>query len=156
MTEAKLEIKVGNVSFSGEGQGEWLSKQLDKVLAKLSELADAGTVEPDDSNGGAVSNAGGTHSPSAKKTTLAAFLKDKNAASNQSRKFLATAAWLHDNENKTRLTTADVTRALTNSNQTRLANASKELGRNNAKGFIEKDGKSQFYVTDDGRVELNK
>ena len=35
MAEAKIEIKVGAVSFSGEGDGQWLSDQLDKVLEKI-------------------------------------------------------------------------------------------------------------------------
>jgi hypothetical protein len=32
MADAKIEIKVGSVSFSGEGDGKWLSEQLDKVI----------------------------------------------------------------------------------------------------------------------------
>jgi hypothetical protein len=44
--------------------------------------------------------------------SLAAYLKGKNAGSNQVRKFLATSVWLHDRGGKDRLTTKDVTSAI--------------------------------------------
>ncbi len=43
MAESKIEIKVGGVSFSGEGGESWLSAQLDKMLKYLPELV---TVVP--------------------------------------------------------------------------------------------------------------
>jgi hypothetical protein len=51
MANAKIEIKVGAVSFSGEGR--WLSEQLDKVIEKLPELASIAPAETrDEGNGG--------------------------------------------------------------------------------------------------------
>lgn len=37
MSESRLQLKVGIVEFSGEGNSEWLSEQLDKVLLKIPE-----------------------------------------------------------------------------------------------------------------------
>jgi hypothetical protein len=38
MSESKIQIKVGHVEFSGEGNQEWLAEQLEKVLVKIPEL----------------------------------------------------------------------------------------------------------------------
>ncbi|HUI57970.1 MAG TPA: hypothetical protein VLY04_23505 [Bryobacteraceae bacterium] len=87
MAQAKIQVRIGNISFSGEGDSKWLEAQLDKLLAAApkriediaSEDALEGTTEAA-KNGGAVA-AG----------SLASFLKAKKATSNQVRKFLATA-----------------------------------------------------------------
>jgi len=79
-------------------------------------------------------------------------LREKNASTNQVRKFLATAVWLHA-RGKKRLSTADVTRALKDSNQTRLGNPADCLNKNVAKGHCEKDGKD-FFVTSEGSASL--
>ena len=65
MADSKIEIKVGSISFSGEGSGDWLSKQLDKVLAKIPELV---AVAPqlngeNDNDGGSTGNGGGESIP---------------------------------------------------------------------------------------------
>ena len=39
---ARLDFKTGDLSFSGEGEPDWLAAQLDKVLAALRELAKKG------------------------------------------------------------------------------------------------------------------
>jgi hypothetical protein len=79
MTEAKLEIKVGSVSFSGEGQGEWLSKQLDKVLAKLPELAAIQETETeliaDEASEGSSGKVATQQKPKGPQPSLAAFLR---------------------------------------------------------------------------------
>ena len=161
MTDAKLEIKVGNVSFSGEGQGEWLSKQLDKVLAKLPEWAALQGAEDnngDHSTGSDDSGETGTSKAKAKtgeKVPLATFLKEKKAnTGNQQRKFLAAAAWLHDG-GANRLATGGVTKALSEHNQGKLTNAAQCLINLAKQGWVVREGK-QFYVTDEGRTELNK
>ena len=48
MADAKIEIKVGAFSFSGEGTEKWLSGELEKLLAKIPELVDVAAPE----NGG--------------------------------------------------------------------------------------------------------
>lgn len=150
MGEAKIEIKVGEVSFSGEGDGKWLSDQLDKLLEKIPELAKVRTSP--------LENGGSKPDSTAEKTkaagTLPSFLKAKKVLGNQVRKFLATAVWLHDSRNTDRLTTRDVSKALSTNRQGKLTNASDSLNSNVKRGFCEKDGKKQFFVTDEGRTNL--
>jgi len=86
------------------------------------------------------------------KQFLASFLRDKNAGTNQVKKFLAASVWL-EAKGKNRLTTADVTRALKDSNQSRIGNPADCLNKNVSKGHCEKDGK-EFFVTTDGKNAL--
>ena len=155
MVDSKLEIKVGSVTFSGEGTGDWLSKQLDKVLAKIPELVAVAPLEsPDTSGDGHVDRHSGTGARGGKVAgTLAAFLKAANVGTNQNHKFLATALWLHDAEKKSRLTTTEVTAALSKHSQGKLTNPALNLKRNIGKGFCVREGK-QFYVTNEGRDSL--
>jgi hypothetical protein len=150
MADAKIEIKVGAFSFSGEGTEKWLSGELEKLLVKIPELVDVAPA----SVGGGDAEAGNTGAKKKGKVgTLAAFLKEKNATSNQVKKFLATAVWLHDGTGKDRITTAEVRTALKNANQTKLNNPADCLNQNVSKGHCEKDGGS-FFVTDPGRTSL--
>lgn len=148
MAEAKIEIKVGTFSFTGEGTEKWLSGELDKLLAKLPELVEIAPPEGEDDDAGA-----GTKTKKGKLGSLANFLKDNNATDNQVNKFLATAVWLHDTTGKNRITTGEVKKALQKANQPKLTNASAALNQNVGKGHAEKDG-SSFFVTDPGRTSL--
>lgn len=148
MADAKLEIKVGSISFSGEGDGKWLSDQFDKALKSIPALVQVAPPPSVERNTPPATPAAGRASG-----TLASFLKTKNASTHQIRKFLATAVWLHDRENRQRLGTGDITKALRENHQSRLTNAAECLNQNVRKGFCEKDGK-QFFVTDEGRNEL--
>jgi len=38
MGESKIEIKIGQISFSGEGEQDWVAKQLDKILGQAEKL----------------------------------------------------------------------------------------------------------------------
>lgn len=159
MADAKIDIKVGAVSFSAEGSEKWLSGELDKVLEKAPELANIVPAQ----NGGAGAGGSGhgddrsnTGSGASKKPkgTLAGFLKERRATSNQVRKFLATATWLQEHDGKERLTTKEVTNALSDAKQTALTNPSQCLAHNVKQGFCQKDGKKQFYVTPEGIEDL--
>src|ERR1041384_2419518 len=143
MSQVKIQIKVGDVEFSGEGEQGWVSTQLERVLKAAPSIVGAKPI-------GRSTSSGDHNSPSsaAGSQTLASFLRDKNASTNQVKKFLATAIWLHS-KGKKRLGTADVTRALKDSNQTRLGNPADCLNKNVAKGHCEKDGKD-FFVTTEG------
>ncbi len=151
MGEAKVDIKIGETQFSGQGDQDWISKQLDKILAQAEKLllfAPLPQVEQSDVSG---------HKPMGKdstiaKTTLPSFLNEKGATKNQVKKFLATAVWL-EAKGKNRLETNDITNALKESNQSRLGNAADCLNKNIAKGYCEKNGK-QFFVTEDGKKSL--
>lgn len=156
MADSKLEIKVGSISFSGEGAGPWLSEQLDKVLAKIPELVALAPPEKTGNGGNKAGDAPDAEAQTGKASgTLAAYLKATASTSNQVRKFLATAAWLHDAKGKNRLATADVTSALNTNNQGKLGNPADCLNQNVSKGHCVKDGKA-FYVTPEGRTSLGK
>lgn len=151
MSESKINIKIGHVEFSGEGNQDWLASQLDKILEKIPELlkielAAPETPKPNEQGGKVTTPKGG------KGSTLATWLKDKSATSNQTRKFLAAAAYLQMN-GKERVTTSEVTDSLKSNNQGKLTNASDCLNQNVGKGYCEKDGKS-FYVTPEGFKEI--
>jgi len=156
VADSKIEIKVGSISFSGEGSGDWLSKQLDKVLAKIPELVAVAPPEAsangNNNNRGNPPAAGGAPHGRAS-GTLAAFLKAKNANDSQTRKFLATAVWLQDAEHKDRLRTKDITEALSTHKQGSLTNASNCLAENAKRGYCVREGKL-FYVPDEGRDSL--
>jgi hypothetical protein len=84
--------------------------------------------------------------------SLATYLSEKQANSNQTSRFLATADWLRL-RGVTPLTTKAVTEALRNNNQSRLGNAADILNKNAAKGLLEKDGKN-FFITPEGLASL--
>jgi hypothetical protein len=52
LAAARLEIKAGLISFTGEGTEAWLAEQLDKVLVKLSALKELGEDNSETDNGG--------------------------------------------------------------------------------------------------------
>lgn len=156
MSEAKIEVKIGQISFSGEGEPSWLSGQLDKILDRAESLLSLAPIQAPPLAPGAT---GGTHqaadlsghSEIALKP-LAVWLKEKGADTNQNLKFLATAVWL-EAKGQNRLQTKDVSSALGNANQKRLGNAAECLNQNVKQGFCEKEGK-QFYVTEEGKKRL--
>ncbi len=150
MADARIEIKVGAVSFSGEGEGKWLSEQLDKIIEKLPQLS---SVVPAVQENDETDDAQGPKLKKSNVGTLASFLAAKNAKTKKTRKFLATALWLHESTGARRIGTGDVTKALSQHSQGSVGNASQCLVQNNKSGFTAKDGK-QFYVTPEGRSEI--
>jgi hypothetical protein len=151
MTAAKVTITFGSLSFSGEGEENWLTSQLDKVLEKAETLAASGAgrasaharAEDEARVGGGDTDVG----------ILASFLTRTQASTNQVRRFLATAEWLHRKGTK-QLKTRDVTKALQDNHQKRLGNPADCLARLVGKGHADKIG-SEFYVTDEGRASLS-
>ena len=153
MPDAKIEVKVGAVSFTGEGTESWLSTQLDKIIKNIPDLIKVAPAPPD--AGGGTSGGGAAGSQGKKATgTLASFLTSKKVSASQARKFLATSLWLQDGGNE-HLTTNSVTKALDDNKQGKLTNASASLADNVKRGFCEKRGGREFYVTEDGRKELD-
>jgi hypothetical protein len=144
MADAKIEFKFGTIYFVGEGDKEWVTKQLDKVIEHLPSLAKLAPPEADlesDSKDKAAS-----HRSTVK--ALGVFLKEKSVSSNQTKKFLATSIWLHEKGQK-RLTTAEVSKALNDNQQGKLSNPAQCLNTNVSQGYCTKDGKA-FYVTPEG------
>lgn len=148
MSEAKIELTVGAVSFAGSGEPEWLASQLATVIEAAPRLA-AVAPTPALSGGGNGSGAAPAGQPTG---TLASYLKSTSAEGNQVRRFLATADWLRL-KGANPLTTAAVSKALKDNQQGRLANPADCLLKNISKGFCEKtDG--GFYITPEGLASL--
>jgi hypothetical protein len=152
MPDAKIEVKVGAVSFTGEGTESWLSTQLDKIIKHIPDLVKVAPVPQGDGGGAGGASAAATQGKRAT-GTLAAYLTSKKVSGSQARKFLATALFLQDGGNE-HLTTNSVTKALDDNKQGKLTNASQCLADNIKQGYCEKRGKREFYVTEDGRTEL--
>jgi hypothetical protein len=151
MSEAKIDIKIGQIQFSGQGEQEWVAKQLDKIIAQAEKLIQLAPLQvPPGDGGGDRKHMEKDFTISRK--TLPVFLSEKGATKNQVKKFLATAVWL-EAKGQNRLQTRDVVAALKTANQSRLGNASDALKKNITKGFCEKDG-TQFFVTDEGKKSL--
>ena len=150
MPDVKIQIKIGDVEFSGEGDQSWVGAQLERILKAAPTIVSTTPRAADNSPTSRTSAVAGDSD--AVGQPLASFLRDKNASTNQVKKFLATAIWLGA-KGKNRLTTADVTRALKDSNQARLGNPADCLNKNVAKGHCEKDGK-EFFVTTEGAASL--
>ena len=93
MSETKIEVRIGQITFVGQGEQEWVAKQLDKILAqaeKLIQLAPAPNNQDDETLRS--KPMGGDRGIG--KKTLPAFLQEKNATTQQIKKFLTTAVWL--------------------------------------------------------------
>jgi hypothetical protein len=101
-------------------------------------------------SGSAGSGSAGSGTKFAK--SLATYLSEKQAHSNQVLRFLVTADWLRL-RGVTPLNTKAITEALRNNNQSRIGNGPDVLNKNAAKGHIEKDGKN-FFITPEGLISL--
>jgi hypothetical protein len=148
MSEAKIDIKIGHVQFSGEGEQDWVAKQLDKILAQAEKLM---RIAPEDHSDDFHAGRGGKDG-SISNLSLANFLNSKNAQKDQMKKFVATAIWLHA-KGTPRLEPKDVTKALADASQKRLGNPRDILRRAISKGLCDRQGR-QFYVTDIGKENL--
>ena len=149
MTEAptKIRMKIGGVEIAYEGPEGFLDEKLPKLLNEVSVLAEKVLIENSASDEGRSQKSG---TPST--LPLPSFLKEKSA-NNQTMRFLATAQWLHEKGTES-IKTNDVTKALRDSKQKRLGNASECLNINVSKGFCEKTSGGGFFVTDEGRQAL--
>ena len=145
----RIKIKLGKKSFSAEGDQEWLDKQVSKFLdvtasGNIVETTTTNLPEPESAR-----------EIAAFKETLPTFLRSKSATTIQNKRFLATAGWLHRRGNKL-LKTTDITKALRDSQQAKLGNASECLNQNIKKGFCEKSSDGSFFVTPDGWRDLGE
>lgn len=152
MTTAKVQLTIGDLTFSGEGTEAWLEKQINKFLSASGEPGEhgkpAGAAASAAKTSKTAKAAAGTSPP------LRSYLDEKKATANQVRKFLATVQWLHD-KGSNRLKSANVIKALSDANQKKLGNAADCLNQNVGKGHCEKEA-GQFFVTDEGRTALGK
>ncbi len=140
----KIRIKVGGIEVDYEGTEAFLDKKLHKLISDVSSLAKDAPIE----SGGSDSSG---NTKSGISSNLASFLKEKKPNTEIDR-FLATVQWLHEKGSEY-IKTSDVTKALRDSKQTKLSNASACLNKNVTKGYCEKKGK-EFFVTNQGRDSL--
>ena len=153
MAIAKIDVSLGALTFSGEGDEAWLSLQLDKLIQHAERLPSSATPRGSQPNSveteSQASSAGDIAS-----MTLVAFLQKCDATSNQNSKFLATAVWFMAKQQKNTFNTKDVTGALTTAQQLKLNNPSQCLARVTKAGYVEKAANGDFYVTPEGRTNL--
>lgn len=145
MTQGKIQFKIGNLEFVGEGEEKWLADQLDKLIEKLPTLI---KVSPPSSGSEGGNDPQEENGQDTKDIPLPTFLKNKSVGDSQVNRFLATAIWLYGRGVKS-LSTSDITKALKENQQPRLANATDCLNSNIGKGYCEKQGK-QFFITPHG------
>jgi hypothetical protein len=149
MSAAKIDLSYGSVSFSAEGDEQWIAAQLDKVLGAAPKLTQLASREV---KGGPASRQPGDDSDSSQSTgsqpegTLAAHIRTKKAESQQNLRFLATADWLRL-RGEAKLKTAAVSKALSDAHQKRLNNPADCLNQNVRKGFCEKRDDGFFNYT---------
>ena len=149
VTHGKIELNIGDVSFTGEGNQDWLDSQITKVIEAIGSGQIGGP-----SRGGSPS----TDVPETEPLTtvsLATYLKDTGGDSSQAQRFLATAGWLKTRGEK-KLTTSLISRAIRDNQQSRLSNPSDCLNRNVSKGHCEKNPDGSFYVTPEGLKQLGE
>ena len=148
MAEAKIDFTLGGLIFSAAGEQGWVAAQLDKVLKAVPEL---GALAKNVAVGGSDSGGRGDGEEEFKEP-LASHLRAKGGESVQVQRFLATADWLR-RRGTTPLTTAAVSKALSDNQQKRLSNPADCLNKNVAKGYCEKKGEG-FFITPDGLKAL--
>jgi hypothetical protein len=143
----ELEIRLGQLQFAGKGQQAWLAEQLRTVVAAIP------TASIDDRDTAIdKADAAGARDQAKYTASLASHIRAKGAEGNQTQRFLAAADWLRL-RGMDPLTTAAVSKALTDNHQSRLANPADCLNKNVAKGFCEKVS-GGFYITPEGLRHL--
>lgn len=157
MNNARIEFKIGNIEFVGEGDQDWVTEQFNKMLDRIPNLV----TESKKTAPKAIPQI--TEIPVAPQNTdlfstqskdraipenISTFLRKKDAIDKQRRKFLGTAVWLQLNGQQL-IKTKDVTDALRAARQVRITNPSHQLNQNIAQGFCQKEGRG-FYVTPQG------
>ena len=140
MANARIEFKIGNIEFVSEGEQEWVTDQLDKMLERLPNLEAEGKKMPVKQ----VTQPVVASVQPTENTDLFTSQKTNRAI----RKFLGTAVWLQSNGQQT-IKTKEVTDALRSARQVKITNPSHQLNQNIAQGFCQKEGRG-FYVTPQG------
>ena len=145
----KVELKIGDMSFVGEGDQDWLDGQISRVL----EAAMSGQL-------GATTETAANVSESApaeptKSMPLPSYIKAKGGDTVQVQRFLATAAWLYQ-RGTMQLTTRIVAKTLRENHQKKLSNPADCLNKNVSKGYCEKKPDGTFFITSDGWDSLGE
>jgi len=144
--QSKVDIKIGDISFSAEGEPAWLSEQVAKVMEAAAKMPAAATAparaaSPGNFDGAAPTPSGGS---------LSSYIKAVGGEAKQVRRFLATAAWLFERDNAAELTASTIAKTLSKNHQKGLANAADCLNQNVGKGYCEKNKEGGFFITPEG------
>jgi|TARA_B110000114_G_scaffold112358_1_gene117936 hypothetical protein len=149
MANARIEFKIGNIEFVGEGEQDWVTEQLDKVLTRIPELASESKKSTPKAIPQQVSSPKTTQVTEQTTTeNLSTFLRKRDAIDKQRRRFLGTAVWLQ-RRGQQMMKTKEVTDALRAARQVKITNPSHQLNQNISQGFCQKEGQG-FYVTPQG------
>jgi hypothetical protein len=178
MSQSKIEFRLGAIRFVGEGEKEWVTKQLDKIINRAPSLLRvakggkeiiatdvvatsskkesrpakrAGNRAKQSTAKAPAPKVSGVKSSTSSKD-LAAFIQSKKAGGNQRAKFLAAALWLNKN-GKSNPVTRDVTDALKAARVPSLINPSQYLNQNVKQGYLRKAGDG-FLITKKGESAL--
>ena|ERR1700720_3628543 len=152
MTNGKIEVNVGGLAFSAEGEQAWLAEQLDKILKAAPDVVAAQSTNEKADSKHPVHDT--TKSAGTFTDTLASYIKANKGDDNQVQRFLVTADWLRRRGEKT-LTTRAVSSALKAHHQKKLSNPADSLNQNVGKRYCEKaDG--GFFITPDGLKVLGQ
>lgn len=110
MSDSKIQVKVGIVEFSGEGNQDWLAKQLDKILDKVPELLkiEVGDSSNKNNNNGGGSGSGGGTISGLSVLNIAGKLNSKSGSDVA----IAAAAYLHFVEGKAVFSRDDLSSAM--------------------------------------------
>jgi hypothetical protein len=148
MANARIEFKIGNIEFVGEGEQDWVTEQLDKVLTRIPELA----TESKKVTQKVATPTSSLKTPQVTEHSatenLSTFLRKRDAIDKQRRRFLGTAVWLQL-RGQQMIKTKEVTDALRAARQVKITNPSHQLNQNISQGFCQKEGQG-FYVTPQG------
>ena len=118
MSDSKIQVKVGIVEFSGEGNQDWLAKQLDKILDKVPELLKIEVGDPANKNNqNNNTGGGGSGSGSSVGSGTISGLSVLNIAGKLNSKSgsdvaIAAAAYLHFVEGKSVFSRDDLSSAM--------------------------------------------
>ena len=145
---AKIELTIGNLSFSGEGEQDWLDQQISKLIDIATQVQVATSVDD------IPSKPEPEQSVTVPTESLATYLRTKGGDTIQTQRYLATAGWLWRRGERV-LTTRAVNKALQDNQQKRLSNAADCLNQNVGKGFCEKT-KDGFFITPEGWRHLGE
>ena len=106
MSDSKIQIKVGIVEFSGEGNQDWLAAQLDKILEKVPDLL---KMEIGDKENLLNTDVGSAATPSGNKINLSVLnITGKLNSKSGGDLVVAASAYLHFVEGKSSYTREDI------------------------------------------------
>jgi hypothetical protein len=171
----RFKLKMGAAEIEFEGSSEFLKAEVLPTVEKLLAMVDARVdlqrtniyVAPQSNGVQRLSNPSHENSnveienlDDAEKgldkpiTSLATYLKTKDAGKNQNQRLLATAGWLHKKGNR-EITATLISETLLEHQQTKLGNPADCLNQNVRKGHCEKT-KTGFFITPEGWIHLDE